>query len=368
MKPPTTLETANRPLPFTVADEQGRRGTKILRVLFATCRSEHTRRAYALDIELFRRFLEMGYGAKLSPAQVIDRLIWGGTQGQTHSGHAHELADYYGAWQETQGKAASTIRRRLATLKAIARAARRLGLIAWTLELRSSPAMPARSTAGPGKATVTAILSTLDADGSLRAVRNRAILRLLYDVALRRGEVAGLDMGDLDLGNRRIRIKGKGRTSKEWISVPAPTVAAMRAWLAQRSTAAGPVFTTLTARGTLRTQPTRLSGFGIYKLIREYGLGQGVKMWPHGLRHSGITEAVKAAGPAGIDITEVLQFSRHRRLDTLMIYRDQVRDVQGTLAAAVADTVEADPSTPSEPGRIHRRRGQWQGLRLTLAE
>lgn len=290
----------------------------------------------------------MAYGEKLSPAQVLDRFLWGGVQGQTHAGHGHEIGEYYRAWLETQGKAPATIRRRIATLKAITKAARRLGLLPWILETRCAPAYPTRATAGPGAAAVAAILTTLERDGSILATRDRAILRLLFDVALRRGEVAGLDLGDLDLAQSRIRIKGKGRTAKEWLNIPAPTVAALRAWLDLRGTEAGPVFTKATTRGTLRAKPLRLSGHGIYKCVREYGLEHGIKTWPHGFRHSGITEAVRAAGPAGIDLTEVLQFSRHARLDTLLMYRDQLRDVQGTLASAVAQTATG-PETVSTP-------------------
>ena len=69
---------------------------------------------------------------------------------------------------------------------------------------------------------------------------------------------------------------------------------------------------------------------------------------------SSITEAVKAAGSAGIDLTEVLQFSRHSRLDTLMVYRDQLRNVQGTLAAAVASTA-APTAVTSTPHRSETR-------------
>jgi len=41
-----------------------------------------------------------------------------------------------------------------------------------------------------------------------------------------------------------------------------------------------------------------------------------------------------------LTLDEVRQFSRHKNINTLLVYRDRVRDVQGQLAALVADTVD----------------------------
>jgi len=64
----------------------------------------------------------------------------------------------------------------------------------------------------------------------------------------------------------------------------------------------------------------------------------GVKTRPHGIRHSAVTEAVKKAQQNGLDLEEVLDFSRHRDVRTLLIYRDRERNVQGKLSELVADS------------------------------
>ena len=61
---------------------------------------------------------------------------------------------------------------------------------------------------------------------------------------------------------------------------------------------------------------------------------------PHGLRHTASTEACKLAQAKGMGLEEVLDFSRHRDVKVLMVYRDRERDVQGQLAALVAAGVE----------------------------
>ena len=55
-----------------------------------------------------------------------------------------------------------------------------------------------------------------------------------------------------------------------------------------------------------------------------------------------ITEACKLAQAKGMGLEEVLDFSRHRDVKVLMVYRDRERNVQGQLATLVAAGVEGD--------------------------
>lgn len=69
----------------------------------------------------------------------------------------------------------------------------------------------------------------------------------------------------------------------------------------------------------------------LYQIVRKYGELANVKTRPHGIRHLSITEACKCANAAGIPLEEVLDFSRHSSISTLMIYRDQIEDSQGKI-------------------------------------
>ena len=71
-------------------------------------------------------------------------------------------------------------------------------------------------------------------------------------------------------------------------------------------------------------------------MVRILGKRVGVETRPHGIRHTAVTEAVKAATATGMGLEEVMDFSRHRNVHTLMIYRDRERNVQGKLAEMVA--------------------------------
>ena len=116
-------------------------------------------------------------------------------------------------------------------------------------------------------------------------------------------------------------------------------------WLAARGTEAGPLFTNFDRAGKGR----RLTGVSLYRIVRGLGEQHGVKVRPHGLRHTAITEACKAAQANGFGLEEVLDFSRHSRksIAVLMIYRDRERNVQGQLAALVAGAAPAADRRPA---------------------
>ena len=68
----------------------------------------------------------------------------------------------------------------------------------------------------------------------LKAARDAALVRLMFDLGLRRGEVTGLDLEDLEAKERRLWIRGKGRAQKEVRTLPEPTLAALTAWIGVR--------------------------------------------------------------------------------------------------------------------------------------
>ncbi len=166
------------------------------------------------------------------------------------------------------------------------------------------------------------------------------MLRVMLDLALRVSEIRQLDVADLELDRGALWVSGKGRAEKEVLSLPETTLEAVRAWLRVRGTTAGPLFLVLGPRRDRQRRNGRFSTRGIYRRVRQLGERAGVKVWPHALRHTSITTAVEAAQEAGISLDEVRQFSRHKNINTLLVYRDRVRDVQGQLATLVAGAVE----------------------------
>lgn len=315
---------------LAVRPEPGRddaSGARDLLELFLAGRAARTLDAYREDLRDLARHLG------LQVDETIARLIGGG------AGAAHRLAlAYRGALLERK-LAPATVNRRLASLRSLVRMARITGLVDWELELPGVRQKTLRDTAGPGKAGFQRLLRAAAAQEPGKAARDVAILRLLHDVALRRAELIGLDVDDVELEGAPACawVVGKGSLERTRVNLPGPTVAAVAAWLAVRGEEAGPFFRNLdrAAKGD-----GRLSGSGVYKLLRSLGatagVGRGAR--PHGLRHTAITTALERAGELGIPIEEVLSFSRHApgSIGLLLVYRDNLKNRQGELANLVA--------------------------------
>jgi integrase/recombinase XerC len=245
-------------------------------------------------------------------------------------GEANHLALAYRASLVSRDLSANTINNRLAALRSLVKLARTLGLIGWTIDVGSVKAKPYRDTAGCGADGYRRLLEHLDGRGDPKSARDRAIIRLLFERALRRGEVASLDIEHVDLDAGTIGVLGKGSTERELLTLPEPTSRALSDWLAIRGPAPGPLFTNL---DRARKGTGRLTGAGIWAIVTTLGEATGQTVRPHGLRHAAITTALDATRG---DVRAVQKFSRHAKMDTVLVYDDARRDIGGDVAKLVA--------------------------------
>ncbi|MEM2932468.1 MAG: tyrosine-type recombinase/integrase [Nitrososphaerota archaeon] len=187
-----------------------------------------------------------------------------------------------------------------------------------------------RDTRGCGRSGFLALLKAArHQKRKEKAIRDVAILHLLYCLGLRRGEVVRLQVSDVDLANGRLAVLGKGRTQKEFVSLPEQVSRALSEWLHVRGQDDGPLFHNFDPT----SRASGLTGDGLYKIIRYLGRRAGIKTRPHGLRHAAITEALDLTGG---NIRAVARFSRHRNLQTLTVYDDNRADLARDIARLVA--------------------------------
>lgn len=284
---------------------------------FLSGRNARTLQAYRQDLEDFRSF------TKAATADEAARALL------AHGpGAGNELALRYRASLVERGLAAATVNRRLAAVRSLVKLARTLGLISWALEVPSVKTEAYRDTRGPGRDGFRRLLEAAGHEGR-KALRDRALLRLLHDLALRRGEVAHLDLEDVDLEAGTVSVLGKGRTGKVRLTLPDPTKAALVSWLEARGPEPGPLFVNLDRAG----KGERLTGRSLHRLVRDLGRRVGLVARPHGLRHAAITEALDLMGG---NVRAVARFSRHRDLRVLNVYDDNRADLAGDVARLVA--------------------------------
>ncbi len=292
--------------------------------LFLAGRNPRTLRAYASDLADFARFVQAP-----ETSAAVELLFSGG------AGRANALALAYKAELANRDLAPATIARRLAALRSMVKLARQIGRVTRTLEVEGPRSQPYRDTTGPGRDDWRKILAaaTEAARSSPLGRRDLALLRLLHDLGLRRGEAVALDLADVDLPTFTLQMVGKAKTEPARVTLSSPARAALADWITSRGSAPGPVFIRLdrAARG-----PDRLTEDAVARLVKALGRKAGLarEVRPHGIRHEAITRALDLC--AG-DVRRVHHFSRHANIKTLLRYDDNRRDEAGGIARLLGE-------------------------------
>jgi len=211
------------------------------------------------------------------------------------------------------------------------------------------PAAPQRLPKAISVAEVEQLLEAASFGGTPGALRDRALLELLYGSGARIGEAVGLDVDDLDLGSGLLRLRGKG--SKERIvPVGRYAVDAVGAYLVR-------VRPDLAARGRgtaavfLNTRGGRLSRQSAWTVLQAAGgrAGLAAHVSPHTLRHSFATHLLEG----GADVRVVQELLGHASVTTTQIYTrvtaDTLREVYAAAHPRALSTPTAHPTPTPTP-------------------
>jgi len=259
--------------------------------------SPNTVRAYVADVS---SFLDFAIGSGLTDVAEVDvRLLR--------------------AWLATgsaAGAARSTLARHVASLKSFTAWCRRRGLAPTDPGLLLGPARPHRTLPAVLRTDQARELVTSDdgAEGPA-ALRDTAVLEVLYASAVRVGELVGLDVDDYDDDRRVVRVLGKG-SKERTVPLGIPAARAVEVWLADgrpslATARSGPAMF-LGARGG------RLDQRAVRRLVhRRLALVEGAPdLGPHGLRHTAATHLLEG----GADLRSVQELLGHATLATTQIY------------------------------------------------
>jgi integrase/recombinase XerC len=181
-----------------------------------------------------------------------------------------------------------------------------------------NPALEVRAPKAPRRLPHTldadqmARLLEIPAGGGLTA-RDRALMELLYSSGLRLAELVGLDLGDLDLKDRTVRLLGKGRKSRI-VPVGRLALAALRAWLKERAAlAAADQLALFVGRRGKRLGPRAIQARVSYWAKRQ---GLAVHVHPHLFRHSFASHLLESGG----ELRGVQELLGHADISTTQIY------------------------------------------------
>jgi len=280
--------------------------------------SPHTVRAYESDLSQFLDHVAARAGIKrrdVRPA-ALDRHAIRGFLGAIHA----------------DGQSRATSARKLAAVRTFLRYLRREELIDGDPgALIPTPKREIRMPAHLSESEMAVLLAAPSADAPLGR-RDRAILELFYASGLRLSELAGLDLEDVNLSARMVRVLGKGGRER-LVPFNTTTASAIRRYLndRERMIVAGrgsaPV-----AKRSVRSRPggrirdplfvnyrgTPLGTRSIDRLVRRYVVACGTRLGisPHALRHSFATHLLQR----GADLRAIQELLGHARLSTTQRY------------------------------------------------
>jgi len=278
----------------------------------------NTKNAYARDLRLYHAYLA---GQDVVRARDI---------------REQDVSEFIGSLREQEyvpGRrySAATVARVLAAVRGLHRYLMREGIV------ESDPAEPIGAMRIPralpkalSVEEVDALLAAVPADG-IGAIRDRAMLELLYASGLRISELTSLDVDDVDLERASVRCIGKG--SKERV-VPIGRTAldALRAYirhvrpeLARRSKAREHAL-------FMNQRGTRLTRQGCWKLLKRHAARAMLtrRISPHTLRHSFATHLIDG----GAEVRVVQELLGHASVSTTQVYtltsQQRLREIYDT--------------------------------------
>jgi integrase/recombinase XerC len=255
--------------------------------------SAHTVSSYRIDLQYFFAYCEQ---------QNIEQWV------QVDAQHVRTFA----AAEHRRGIAPRSIQRRLAAVRSFFRFLLREGIVRNNPGNTITAPKAAKRLPNALDADQMTKLLTFRADSSIDA-RDKAMMELFYSSGLRLAELINLDIGDVDLRDRTVRVTGKGSKTRI-VPMGRYAVDALNAWMLQRNLVGTPeslaVFVARDgSRISARTVQYRLAGWA-----KKQGLGRHVH--PHMFRHSFATHLLESSQ----DLRGVQEMLGHANIATTQIY------------------------------------------------
>ena len=278
--------------------------------------SVHTVRAYDSDLSQFLVFLSAKVGRRRAELTSTDF-------------DHHNIRAFLGDLHK-RGNSRSSAARKLAAIRTFGRYLRREGVLDGDpAALVGTPKREVRLPAHLAEAEMSRLLEMPDVSQPLGR-RDRAILELFYASGLRLSELVGVDLEDVNLNGRMVRVLGKGGKQRI-VPFNKSAESAIRAWLTDlQRWESSPARESRNARGQARAprrrgqplfvnyQGGRLSPRSVDRLVRKYVSACSTRFGisPHALRHSFATHLLER----GADLRAIQELLGHARLSTTQRY------------------------------------------------
>jgi len=279
--------------------------------------SAHSRRNLRRYLDQIASLLTGSDGDALS-------LDWGALRFQHTTAIRSRLLDSY---------APATVNGMLAALRGVLKAAWQLGQMsaedyhrAIQVKNVKGETLPAGRDLTPGEVAALSIACT--SDPSPAGVRDAAIIGILYTAGLRRAEVVGLELADVDAEPNKLTIRGgKGRKDRTTY-VASGAREALLDWMALRGAEPGPLFTPVNKGGAIHLR--RMTSQAVYNMLQKRAEQAGVKDFsPHDFRRTFVGDLLDR----GVDIVTVQKLAGHANVNTTGRYDRRPEETKKAAAA-----------------------------------
>ncbi len=218
----------------------------------------------------------------------------------------------YASWRHRTGLGGRSIQRELSALRMFYKYLDRENV------MHSNPTLGVRA-----PKSVRTLPKVLDVDqvshllridpADILAVRDHAMMELLYSSGLRLAELVGLDISDIDLKDATVRVTGKG-SKVRIVPVGRKAQSALQDWLARR----GCLIAGSDPAVFVSNRGQRISPRAVQLRLREWGIKQGIssRLHPHKLRHSFASHLLESSG----NLRAVQELLGHADISTTQVY------------------------------------------------
>jgi len=232
----------------------------------------------------------------------------------------NSFLDFKRALAERTDLSIATKNKYLATAKIFLKEANRRGLLPVdiTQNIRTFSQSKKHKRDGLNDEEISRLTKTIKGlPNTPQNARIRAILSLLVLQGLRQVEIIRLDVKDIDFISETAFIQGKGRDDKEPIYLHPETIKAIQNYLKVNKIADGALFTSRSNNNKNHRLTTRAIRDIVKKLLSDLNIDKTT----HGFRHYFTTTLIKTYKG---DLLEVAQYTRHKSLEMLQVYNDNI--------------------------------------------
>lgn len=247
---------------------------------------------------------------------------------------ANLVVMHYKSLLQNEGLRSTTVNRRMSSLRSLVKEACKKGLVNWLLDISNEKIVECPTRQLLTKVQVTQMFKAcLGQNNGKKAARDYAILRLVYDLALKRSVITNLKVSDFNREFGTLTYQGENNSTAWTKKLSKASQKALENWLQHRVSSGVLLFINLDNSSNI----DGLSETSVYRIIKGIGELCGIVINPDELRQSAIAHSLVKAKQFGMTENDVLALSDHKHIKSLKRYQEDHLKSQAKLTQLISN-------------------------------